>query len=65
MNNTITADLKVLYSSKENRAKYGFGDTWFYHYKKENIIIRFDSAEYLLWEQRRRDLKFNDNSGLK
>ncbi len=29
--------------------------TNFYYYPKENIIIRFDSAEHLMWEKRHRN----------
>lgn len=39
-------------SDKTNRNIEG---TKFYHYPKENTIIRFDSAEFLLWEKRHRN----------
>lgn len=64
-NNIVTDDLKVLYSVKENSSEYSFGNTLFYYYKKDNVIIRFDTADLLLWEQRHKDQRFNHNGDLK
>lgn len=39
--------------------------TKFYYYQQENAIIRFDTAEKILWEQRHKDQLYSDNGDLK
>lgn len=39
--------------------------TTFYYLKKENVIIRFDRAEYLLWEQRHKNQTGYEKENLK
>lgn len=65
IHDTLTYDLKVLNYSKVNSKEEHFENTAFYHYKKENITIRFDSAYFLLREQRHRDQRFNHKGNLK
>jgi hypothetical protein len=65
---TLSKMLKIFWVIREkaddNRKEIA-PQTKFYHYLQENAIIRFDTAEKLLWEQRHKDQLHSDNGDLK